>query len=154
LHCLSCHILFMPCILFDEPFILSPYFSLVILRIFYKYIFWGWQLKARQTVLFCLDISKPLFLMTCLILSYMPRLDIISFSISMSLLFFCFIVFKIKKKKKFGVKMQNFFSFFFDKFSDIVCVFAWYLSSLCIDWICLYMIESLCLISANFFLCI
>jgi hypothetical protein len=29
LHCLSCHILFTPCILFEEPFILSLYFLLL-----------------------------------------------------------------------------------------------------------------------------
>jgi hypothetical protein len=44
--------------------------------------------------------------------------------------------------------MQFFFSF--DSFSDIACLFAWYLSSLFIDWICLYMIESLCMLSAKF----
>jgi hypothetical protein len=32
LHCLSCHILFMPCILFKESFILSPYFLLLSLE--------------------------------------------------------------------------------------------------------------------------
>jgi hypothetical protein len=58
---------------------------------------------------------------TCLILPYMLGLDVIYFSISMSLLFLYFIVFK-KKKKKLGEKMQFFFFFF--SFSDIVCVFA------------------------------
>jgi len=38
----------------------------------------------------------------------MLGLDFISYSISMSFLFFCFIVFNKKKKKKLGEKMQNF----------------------------------------------
>jgi putative flippase GtrA len=38
----------------------------------------------------------------------MLGLDVISYSISMSFLFFCFIVFNKKKKKKLGEKMQNF----------------------------------------------
>jgi hypothetical protein len=38
----------------------------------------------------------------------MLGLDVISFSISMSLLFFCCIVFN-KKKKKMGEKMRNFY---------------------------------------------
>jgi hypothetical protein len=59
---------------------------------------------------------------TGLVLPYMLGLDVISFSISMSLLFFCLLVFK--KKKKIGEKMQNFYSFSFDSFSDIACVFA------------------------------
>jgi hypothetical protein len=53
-----------------------------------------------MSMLFCLGISKPLSLRTSLILPYMLGLDVISFSISMSLLFFCFIVFNQKKKKK------------------------------------------------------
>jgi hypothetical protein len=97
LHCLSCHILFMPCILFEEPFILSPIFSLVVLRNICKYFFGGWQLKHVGRLLFCLGISKPLSLRTGLILPYMLGLDVISFSISMSLLFFYLLVF-IKKK--------------------------------------------------------
>jgi hypothetical protein len=43
---------------------------------------------------------------TGLALPYMLGLDVISFSISMSLLFFCLLVFK--KKKKIGEKMRNF----------------------------------------------
>jgi uncharacterized membrane protein YhaH (DUF805 family) len=41
---------------------------------------------------------------TGLVLPYMLGLDVISFSISMSLLFFCLFVFN----KKFGEKMRNF----------------------------------------------
>jgi hypothetical protein len=90
---------------------------------------------------------------TGLVLPYMLGLDVISFSISMSLLFFCLLVFK--KKKKLGRRCGILFYFIsFDSFSNIACVFAWYLSSLCIDWICLYMIESLCMISAKFSCCI
>jgi len=37
LHSSSYHILFMSCILFEEPFILSPIFSLVVLRNFCQY---------------------------------------------------------------------------------------------------------------------
>jgi hypothetical protein len=61
---------------------------------------------------------------TCLVLPYILRLDVFSFSISMSLLFFYLLVFNKKKKKKFGEKMQNFYFFSFDSFSDIACVFA------------------------------
>jgi hypothetical protein len=49
--------------------------------------------------------------MTGLILPYMLGLDVISFSISMSLLFFCLFVFNKKKKKKLGEKMRNFYFF-------------------------------------------
>jgi uncharacterized membrane protein YhaH (DUF805 family) len=42
----------------------------------------------------------------------MLGLDVIFFSISMSLLFFYFIVFNKIKNKKFGEKMQNFFFFY------------------------------------------
>jgi hypothetical protein len=50
--------------------------------------------------------------MTCLILPYMLGLYVISFSISMSLLFFYFIVFNKKNKKNLAEKMQNFFFFY------------------------------------------
>jgi len=56
---------------------------------------------------------------TSLVLPYMLGLDVISFSISMSLLFFWLST----KKEKFGEKMRNFF-FSFDSFLDIACVFA------------------------------
>jgi hypothetical protein len=49
----------------------------------------------------------------------MLGLDVISYSISMSFLFFCFIVFN--KKKKIGGEDAE---FYFDGFSDIVCAFA------------------------------
>jgi hypothetical protein len=109
-HSLSCHILFMPCILFEEPFVLSPIVSLVVLRNICRYFFWGWQLKHVGRLLFCLGISKPLSLRTGLILLYILGLDVISFSISMTLLFFCY-WYKKKKKKNLGVKMRNFYFF-------------------------------------------
>jgi hypothetical protein len=56
-----------------------------------------------------------------LALPYMMGIDVISFSISMSLLFF---VSFFRKKKKLGEKMRNFLIFFVDSFSDIACVFA------------------------------
>jgi hypothetical protein len=47
--------------------------------------------------------------------------------------FFCFyVLFFFNIKKKLGEKMRNFI-FSFDSLSDIACVFALYLSSLCID---------------------
>jgi hypothetical protein len=52
----------------------------------------------------------------------MLGLDVISFSISMSLLFFCVLVFK--KKKKIGGEDAELYFFSFDRFSDIACVFA------------------------------
>jgi hypothetical protein len=60
---------------------------------------------------------------TCLVLPYMLGLDVISFSISMFLLFLSHFSTK-KKKKKIGEKMRNFIFFSFDSFSDIGCVFA------------------------------
>jgi hypothetical protein len=54
-----------------------------------------------------------------LALPYMLGIDVISFSISMSLLFFCLIF----QQKILGEKMRNFI-FSFDSFSDIACVFT------------------------------
>jgi hypothetical protein len=52
---------------------------------------------------------------TGLVLPYMLGLDVISFSISMSLLFFCLLFFNKNKnknkKKKIGEKMRNFIFF-------------------------------------------
>jgi hypothetical protein len=48
LHCLSCRILFMLCILFEESFILSPIFSLVILRNFCRYFLFGMTVKSTS----------------------------------------------------------------------------------------------------------
>jgi hypothetical protein len=58
--------------------------------------------------------------MTGLILPYMLGLDVISFSISMSLLFFCLFVYNKKKKKKIGGEDAEFLFFSLDSFSDIV----------------------------------
>jgi hypothetical protein len=46
---------------------------------------------------------------TGLVLPYMLELDVISFSISMSLLFFCLLIFQ--QKKKLREKMRNFIYF-------------------------------------------
>jgi hypothetical protein len=54
-----------------------------------------------------------------LVLPYILGLDVISFSISMFLLFFCLI---FQQKKKFGGEDAEFYSL--DSFSDIACVFA------------------------------
>jgi hypothetical protein len=53
----------------------------------------------------------------------MLGLDVISFSISMSLLFFCVLVFN-KKKKKMGEEDVEVYFSSFHSFSDIACVFA------------------------------
>jgi hypothetical protein len=55
-----------------------------------------------------------------LILPYTLGLDVISFSISMSLLFFYFIIFQ--QKKKLGEKIRN-FNFSLDSFLEILHVF-------------------------------
>jgi hypothetical protein len=57
-----------------------------------------------------------------LVLPYMMGLDVISFSISMSLFFFSS-HFSTKKKKKIGRRCGTLF-LSFDSFSDIACVFA------------------------------
>jgi hypothetical protein len=55
----------------------------------------------------------------------MLRLDVISFSKTMSFLFFWFSKKKKKKKKKIGGEDAELYFFFsFDSFSDISCVFA------------------------------
>jgi hypothetical protein len=59
---------------------------------------------------------------TGLVLPYMLGLDVISFSISMSLLFFVCLLFFNQKKKKLGRRCG--ILFFLDSFSDIACVFA------------------------------
>jgi hypothetical protein len=130
LHRLSCHILFMPCILFEEPFYSIPIFSLVILRNICIFFFLGWQLKHVRRLLFCLGISKPLSMRTGLALPYMlgNRCHFLFHKHAFVFFVLCLI---FQQKKKFGEKMRNFISFF--SFSDIACAFAWYLSSLCID---------------------
>jgi hypothetical protein len=51
LYCLSCHILFMTCILFDELFILSAYFLLLSLEASAD-IFLGMTVKAYRAAAF------------------------------------------------------------------------------------------------------
>jgi hypothetical protein len=63
--------------------------------------------RESMSLLFYLGISKPLSLRIGLILPYMLGLDVISFSITMSLLFFYFIVFN--KKKNWGRRCRIFF---------------------------------------------
>jgi hypothetical protein len=60
---------------------------------------------------------------TGLVLPYILGLDVISFSISMSLLFFCVLVFNQKKKIS-GEDAEFYFIFSLDSFSDIACAFA------------------------------
>jgi len=74
-------------------------------------------------MLFCLGISKPLSMRTGLVLPYMLGLDVISYSISMSLLLFFSVSFFNKKKKNLGRRCGTLF-LSFDSFSDIACVFA------------------------------
>jgi hypothetical protein len=114
LHSLWCQILFVPCILFEEPFILSPYFLLL-----------SWE-KLMHIFFFWIKVNflfHKCVLVVCL--------------------FYCF-----HQKKNWGRRSR--ILFFLYSFSNIVCVFVWYLSSLSINIICLYMIESLCQISTKF----
>jgi hypothetical protein len=125
LHSLSCHILFMPCILFEEPFILSLICSLVVLRNFYSY-YLGMIEKAHNaaTFLSCYfqtSLPEVMFALTI----HARRSLCIYFHLACFFSFFCFIYFqKKKKKKKKGEKMRNFFIFPFDSFLDIACIFA------------------------------
>jgi len=130
--CIIYHILFMPCILFEELFILSPYFLLLSWETSAD-IFWGWQLKHVGRLLFCLGISKPLSMRTCLALPYMLGNGChFLFHKHVFVVFVLCLIFQQKKKKKLG-RTCGIFIFSFDRFSDIAWVFAWYLSSLCID---------------------
>jgi len=62
-----------------------------------------------MSLLYYLDIVKPLSLRSGLLLSYMLGLNCLLLYVSMFLLFFYFIVFN---NKKMGEKMPNFFIFF------------------------------------------
>jgi hypothetical protein len=142
----------MPCVLVEEPYMFYPHvFSYYLEKL--MQIFMGMTKKHVERLLFCLGNSKPLSLRSGLLLPYMLGLDIISFL--KKACFCCFSVLFLKKKKKnWGSRCRILFYFSFDSFSDITCIFAWYLNSLCGDWICLYMIESLYLTSAKFSCCI
>jgi hypothetical protein len=59
---------------------------------------------------------------TGLALPYMLGLDVISFSISMSLLFFCLLVFNKKNNNNWGEDAEFYFSL--DSFLVIACVFS------------------------------
>jgi hypothetical protein len=150
LHFFSCHIL--SCFAFYlRNHLFYPHIFLLLSWDTFADIFWGWQLKHVGRLLFCLGISKPLSLRTGLVLPYMLGLDVISFSISMSLLFFCVLVFK-KKKKNWGRRCGTFFFLLIDfqilhvflpdilvhcaliKYAYIwLRVYAWYLLMLMID---------------------
>jgi hypothetical protein len=90
--CIALFILFMSCILFEKSYFLSLDFLLK----FFLQVFYGDD-RESTSLLFCLGNSEPLSLKTSLILPHMLGLDIVSFSHSMSLLFFCLIFFNIKK---------------------------------------------------------
>jgi hypothetical protein len=66
-----------------------------------------------MSLLFCLDIVKPLPMRSGLLLSYMLGLNCLLLCVSMFLLFFYFIVFNQKNKNKFEEKMHNFYFFIF-----------------------------------------
>jgi uncharacterized protein YhhL (DUF1145 family) len=72
-----------------------------------------------MSLLFCLDIVKPLSLRPGLLLSYMLGLNCLLLCVSMFLLFFYL---QKKKKKKGGRKLQIFIPVF--SFSDILCIFT------------------------------
>jgi hypothetical protein len=61
---------------------------------------------------------------TGLVLPYMLGLDVISFSISMSLLFLCLLVFNKKEIKNIGGEDAELYFFPFYSFSDIAYVFT------------------------------
>jgi hypothetical protein len=73
-----------------------------------------------MSLLFCLNIVKPLSLRLGLLLSYMLGLNCLLLYVRMFLLFFYFIFFN---KKKIGGEVVEFY-FFESCFSDIVCVFS------------------------------
>jgi hypothetical protein len=102
-------------------------------------------------LLFYLGIVKPLSLRSSLPLPYMLGLDIFLFLCSMFFVVFL-LLFSTKKKKRNRRKMQIFIPLF--SFSDILCIFTWYLSSWCINYIGFNMTESSCLIFAKFPCCI
>jgi len=110
LHYLSCHIIFMSCILFEESYFSNPRFSLVVLRKFLQVFYRDDRESTSQ--LFCLGNFEPLLLRTGLILPHMLGLDIVSFPHSMSLLFFFLIFFNIKKKFKKKKLLENMLIFF------------------------------------------
>jgi hypothetical protein len=75
----------MLCIPFEESYFLSLD---LLLKKFLQVLYGD---DRESTLLFCLGNSEPLSLRKCLILPHILGLDIVSFSHSMSLLFFCLI---------------------------------------------------------------
>jgi hypothetical protein len=121
LHCLSCHILFMPCIMFEEPFILFPICSLVVLRNFYRY-YLGMTEKAHQAAAFLswyfqTSLSEVRFALT----KHPRRCLCICFHLTC----FCYFSLTLKKQKnKNWGRRCGIFIFSFDSFSDIACLFS------------------------------
>jgi hypothetical protein len=84
-----------------------------------------------------------------LLLPYMLGLDCLFSCVAC---FCCFSFLFFNKKKERGRKLQIFIPLF--RFSYILCIFTWRLSSWCIKYFCFYITESSCLISAKFSYCI
>jgi hypothetical protein len=110
-----------------EPLLFSPYFS-------WENIagtIWGRQKECRVTVFLYWQLwSFTSLSLPCMLILWCY------FHIA------CFCFYFFKTKKKLGENAGNFI-FSFLGMSDIACIFAWYLNSLCINWLCLDMIESL-----------
>jgi hypothetical protein len=106
--------------------------------------------KSTSGNYFSVLVISNLSMRTGLLLPQMLELDFIFFPNSMFLLFFCYF---FSKKKKWWERCCN-ICFSFVNFLDITCTFTWFLSSLCCDKICLYMIEILSMIFAKFLYCI
>jgi hypothetical protein len=139
LHCIIYHVISYSCLAFClRNHLFYPHIFSCCLEKFLQIFFWGWQIKHVGWMLFCLGISKPLPEDRFDFTSHV-RIRFCFFSSLHVFVVFLSIFFQ-QKKKKCGRRCRIFI-FSFDSFIDIVCVFAWYLSSLCIDWICLYIIR-------------
>jgi hypothetical protein len=114
LHCIVYLVISYSCRAFclRNHFFLSPYFLLLSWETSAYIFFWGWQLEHVGRLFFCLCISKSSLHEDRFGLPYMLGLDVISFSISMSLLFFCLLFFNKKNKNKIWGKDADFYFFF------------------------------------------
>jgi len=97
--------------------------------------FWGRQKKQVERLFFCIDIIERTQVWSCLCIWC-------HFHIAC----FCF-----NNKKK---NWENLQDIFFLGFSDIVCVFTWYLNSVSINLLYLDIIESLWLYWPSVFSCL